>query len=344
MGMREKMEVAKLCFPTAIPMIPLADVRGFQITHQHVLLDVSLSQGLLTGITQIFLTPSSPDLRTIYLHFRQGRVQNVHVHSASTSFDPSSSAEFTHNDPLMMLSLSKPNDIHTFPEAKRKAFSAFAEGDQGELAIRLKDGLVERLKKDESSLTTDGEKLTELRKEVEYEAEKSGLLIMQPPYSKPENVVVEYAPLVVRIEWEVACGGEGLAWFGRGGDNDWVSFVFSSYMGLERSLVHDMFIHFFNSPFSIQHVPHIYTTPTTPDAARCWIPCVDNLWERCTWELDFIVPRRWVDDPLHGRKRKQKGKERGRPSGVGGGNEDRGDGEGRPVVVVCSGDLVEHVS
>jgi transcription initiation factor TFIID subunit 2 len=27
------------------------------------------------------------------------------------------------------------------------------------------------------------------------------------------------------------------------------------------------------------------------DAARCWVPCVDSLWERCTWELILSVPR-----------------------------------------------------
>jgi transcription initiation factor TFIID subunit 2 len=25
-------------------------------------------------------------------------------------------------------------------------------------------------------------------------------------------------------------------------------------------------------------------------AARIWTPCVDSLWERCTWELEFTVP------------------------------------------------------
>jgi len=40
-----------------------------------------------------------------------------------------------------------------------------------------------------------------------------------------------------------------------------------------------------------QRVPHVYTSPTSPDAARCWVPCVDNLWERCTWEFEFVVPR-----------------------------------------------------
>ena len=58
-------------------------------------------------------------------------------------------------------------------------------------------------------------------------------------------------------------------------------------------------------------VPHMFTTPSCPDFSRCWVPCVDNLWERCTWELELVVPRQ-VD--------------------------------GEPVVVVGSGDLVEQVT
>ena len=74
-----------------------------------------------------------------------------------------------------------------------------------------------------------------------------------------------------------------------------------------------------SSPY---RVPHIYTSLTCPDAARCWTPCVDSLWERCTWELEFIVPRFL--------------------SAIGeDGIEDEQD---EPVVVVSSGDLIEQVA
>ncbi|ORY34750.1 hypothetical protein BCR39DRAFT_514465 [Naematelia encephala] len=61
-------------------------------------------------------------------------------------------------------------------------------------------------------------------------------------------------------------------------------------------------------------IPHVYLSPTTHAGARIWTPCVDSLWERCTWELEFIVPRY-----LEG-------------------------GEDVPVVVVSSGELVEQTS
>lgn len=42
-----------------------------------------------------------------------------------------------HHDPLANLSVSNPQDCHTYPELKRKLYSALAEGDEGELSIAI---------------------------------------------------------------------------------------------------------------------------------------------------------------------------------------------------------------
>jgi len=34
----------------------------------------------------------------------------------------------------------------------------------------------------------------------------------------------------------------------------------------------------------------VYLSPTAYDSARIWTPCLDSLWDRCTWEIEFIVP------------------------------------------------------
>lgn len=74
-----------------------------------------------------------------------------------------------------------------------------------------------------------------------------------------------------------------------------------------------------------QRVPHVYTTPSCPDAARCWVPCIDNLWEKCTWEFEFVVPKylEQRDEILD--------------------DEEIQEGE-HPTVVICSGELVEQVA
>lgn len=63
----------------------------------------------------------------------------------------------------------------------------------------------------------------------------------------------------------------------------------------------------------------MFLNPTTFDAARVWTPCVDSLWERCTWELEFVVPR-YLE-----------------------GGEPSGDDNAFPVTVVASGELIEQV-
>ncbi|WFD37120.1 uncharacterized protein MJAP1_000062 [Malassezia japonica] len=89
------------------------------------------------------------------------------------------------------------------------------------------------------------------------------------------------------------------------------------------------------TPEAPYKVPHLYTRPTGPDSARCWVPCVDTLWDRCTWELEFVVPRRLetADEPRADRVREVD-------------EEDEEDEEeelrGTEVYVVCSGELTEH--
>ncbi|KAG5636972.1 hypothetical protein H0H81_006217 [Sphagnurus paluster] len=71
-------------------------------------------------------------------------------------------------------------------------------------------------------------------------------------------------------------------------------------------------------------VPHAYTTPSSPDAARCWVPCVDNMWEKCTWEFEFVVPRYLEEHEVD--------------------QDDEDQVEAIPTLVICSGDLVEQVA
>ncbi len=88
-----------------------------------------------------------------------------------------------------------------------------------------------------------------------------------------------------------------------------------------------------------QRIPHIFLNSSSYDAARHWIPCLDNLWDRCTWEMEIIAPRflelesessdGWSEDD---------GQEGGESS-----TGQRKREEGERVVVVASGELEEQV-
>ncbi|EAU92262.2 TATA-binding protein associated factor Taf2 [Coprinopsis cinerea okayama7 len=71
-------------------------------------------------------------------------------------------------------------------------------------------------------------------------------------------------------------------------------------------------------------VPHAFTSPSSPDSARCWVPCVDNLWEKCTWEFEFVVPR-YLEERVDN-------------------DDDEEPVDLTPTIVICSGELVEQVA
>lgn len=82
-------------------------------------------------------------------------------------------------------------------------------------------------------------------------------------------------------------------------------------------------------------VPHLFTISSSPDAARSWVPCVDSLWERCTWEFELIVPKSLstADDDEDASK--------GPSAAAADAEASDPDSE---IVVVCTGDLMEQVT
>ena len=76
----------------------------------------------------------------------------------------------------------------------------------------------------------------------------------------------------------------------------------------------------------LQRIPHIFVNQGSFNSARHWIPCVDNLWDRCPWELEIIVPRTLGQESYT--------------------SEDEPDGEpseSLPVTVIASAELEEQV-
>ncbi|KAH9486347.1 Transcription initiation factor TFIID subunit 2 [Psilocybe cubensis] len=114
-----------------------------------------------------------------------------------------------------------------------------------------------------------------------------------PGFNQSNGLVPEFSPIVVHIAYSLR----------------------NPVDGFEFVLPSDAY------PF---RVPHAYTSPTSPDSARCWVPCLDNLWEKCTWEFEFVVPRYLEERDLQ--------------------NDDDELSEASPTIVVCSGELVEQVA
>ncbi|KAF8140663.1 hypothetical protein EV363DRAFT_1313061 [Boletus edulis] len=247
-------------------------------SHQKVVLEIDFS-GSLWGYTEITVVPNNANLRTIHLHSRQCTIHSVTVASHQ--------AEFVHHDPLAHINISTPQDCHTYPELKRKLYSALAEGDEGELSIPIPK---------EVSLRQSGHVGHSMANGVASE-----VATPEPQTPGPSQTPApgpEFMPIVVRIEYSLRNPVDG------------IQFVLPT----------DAY------PY---RVPHAYTIPSSPDAARCWVPCVDDFWEKCTWEFEFVVPRYLEEPDLMQRDEDGEFNERQ---------------EATPTVVVCSGDLVEQVA
>lgn len=62
-----------------------------------------------------------------------------------------------------------------------------------------------------------------------------------------------------------------------------------------------------------------------PGATRAWLPCIDTISDRCTWDMEFIVPRKDERKMI--------------PEYDGEGAFDEVDG----ITVVCSGEILEQI-
>jgi transcription initiation factor TFIID subunit 2 len=40
----------------------------------------------------------------------------------------------------------------------------------------------------------------------------------------------------------------------------------------------------------------MFIAPGSQQSARIWTPCLDSLWDRCTWELEITVPRNLANE------------------------------------------------
>lgn len=122
------------------------------------------------------------------------------------------------------------------------------------------------------------------------------------------QTTLEFSPIVVNIAYSLRNPVDGVEFVLPDDTHPYVSFLIDYASSKYEQLP--------------QRIPHVYTTPSCPDAARCWVPCVDNLWEKCTWEFEFVVPRylEEVDD-----------------------RDEFDTNELSPTIVSCSGELVEQV-
>ncbi|OZJ04517.1 hypothetical protein BZG36_02242 [Bifiguratus adelaidae] len=200
-------------------------------------------------------------------------------------------AQHEHRDPLLEVPFGPgKGSVHHHQEYRRRYLSALQASDEGELSIRLPQHLIP------SSHNSNGEV-----KQV-LEAPEKGIqdVIMADGTETGQGpmVTVQYPPIIVKIEFEVVNPQSGVV-----------------FVEPDPIAAPDRF-------------RHMYTVnEPVPGATRLWLPCVDKISERCTWEMEFIVPKAYHHDPDSDLD-----------------DEITSDGGIIDMNVICSGELIEQTS
>ncbi|KAF9948419.1 hypothetical protein BGZ72_009665 [Mortierella alpina] len=217
---------------------------------EKVAIDVDFRSQALRGSTELFILPLIEDLSRIRINCRQSEVLAVYINSVPCTF--------TYQDSIKeSLLLMKEGDATNHQDLKRRWSMATAEDDDGELSVVIPRGMIVASLMDEDSVSRASHIVDAGR-----DASTPEPSTPQTPAAAPVlSTGVNFATLTVRIDFKLEGPSAGVFFTGP-------------------------------DPINAPNRAHcVYTiNQPLPGAARLWLPCLDRLAERCTWDLDFITP------------------------------------------------------
>ncbi|KAI9479594.1 hypothetical protein BDB00DRAFT_173553 [Zychaea mexicana] len=192
-------------------------------------------------------------------------------------------------DPVSELTLGENTTVAHHHVYKSKYLNALREADEGELLIPIPDSCIKQISESEARLVTNDVYMHDTMTTLHDDT------VIADKTNDPLPSTPTYAPITVRVEYTLENPRTGVIFV----DPDEIV-----------------------APYRYHH---LYTiNQPLPGATRSWLPCIDRIHDRCTWEMDFIVPNKLGSLPY-----KNDG-------------EDISEDE-YPAMVVCSGDMVEQV-
>ncbi|KAI9315007.1 hypothetical protein BX666DRAFT_1965766 [Dichotomocladium elegans] len=260
-------------------------MRRFIINHERFVLEINPDQRSLDGTAELTIQPLTNTLNSIRLNCRHCHIQRALVDETPI--------EFVYKDPIEEISLGNDADIKHHQTYKSKYLTAIRECDEGEVTINLPEGCIKPLSTNEATLLHPVGSIST----PQADSPDPNAITHVPTNDKADAIepAITYCPITIRIHYSL--------------QNPRAGVVF---------VEPDINV----APYRFRHV---YTVnQPLPGATRTWLPCIDKISERCTWDMEFIVPRRM------GNNFTQESSE-----------EHYDDSE--ETVVVCSGEVVEQV-
>lgn len=242
--------------------------QALKVAHQRVSLNVDLAKKKVIGVTELTVVPMSSTLRVVRLDCREMKIRRVFINGRGLT-------NYLHNDLLYINDplrfddcidtntvnlcdlYSSSFDIHQHHLLRQKLNYIFG----GISADQMSADRVDNTNTEELAIILPENlklELTDVHSlHTPSDAQATGLT---PFHLRSRNTHSDiYTPIQITVEYELTNPKNGL------------NFVCHSE---DKNLWHAFTI---NSEYNI--------------STSSWVPCIDNLWERCTWSIDISIPR-----------------------------------------------------
>ncbi|EGW30518.1 uncharacterized protein SPAPADRAFT_157654 [Spathaspora passalidarum NRRL Y-27907] len=242
-----------------------------KVGHQRINIDIDLANNSIDGFTELTIIPTSNMLKTVKLDCREMEIRDIFVNGIRC-------VNYIHKD---MLYINDPAYFEGCLEDGRvNLLDLYSDrfGMHQHHMIRQKlsylfrdthtsaDATTTTTSVPTSDYTTNTEELVIILPEtIKFELTDINTVTPQsaitPSYlkSKPTSSEV-YTPIQIKIDYRLQNPKNG------------INFVTNSNIDRRNW--------------------HAYTVNSTYGVSTSsWVPCIDNLWERCTWSLEVNIPR-----------------------------------------------------
>lgn len=242
--------------------------QALKVAHQRVSLNVDLAKKKVIGVTEITVVPMSSTLRVVRLDCREMKIRRVFINGRGLSNylhndllyinDPQRFDHSINTNTVNLSDIYNPsfniNQHHLLRQKLNYILGGISPGQM--TADRVDNTNTEEL----AIILPENLKLepTDLHSlHTPSDAQASG---MTPFHLRSRNTHSDaYTPIQIKVEYELCNPKNGL------------NFVCHSD---DKNLWHAYTV---NSEYNI--------------STSSWVPCIDNLWERCTWSIDISIPR-----------------------------------------------------
>lgn len=244
-----------------------------KIGYQRVNIDVDLSQNKIEGLTELTIFPLSSSLKSIKLDCREMKIKNVFINNSKTTNFIHKDILYINNDKFFDESVEEQSinlfdlyaediNIHQHHLIRQKLNYIFGESnyDPRDPNQDYSNGNTEEL----TIILPDNLKF-ELTDINAINTPGSHAATVTPLHLKSKATASNeiYTPIYVKIEYETINCKNG------------VNFVTDD---------------------ADKKYWHAYTTNSDYNiSTSSWVPCIDNLWDRCTWSIEINVPRAMKD-------------------------------------------------